>query len=88
MMGIKDIYISGFDGYDYESTNSETHSFELNKAHPGWLQEYGSWLQKQQLVIFWDYVLNTLRKTYEFRIHDLSKGQKGVQYDFIQEHIT
>ena len=86
MLGIKDIYISGFDGYDLRS--SITHSFEKGKSIPQWLQEYGPWLQDQQFVIFWDYILNTLKKSYDFTIHDLSKGQKTVKYDFIQEYIS
>ncbi len=83
VLGIKNIYISGMDGYDIDSV--DTHAFEKNKKLPTWLVNSGSWMQKQQLVIFWDYILNTLSKSYSFRIHDLSIGQETVQYRFIQE---
>lgn len=85
VLGIKNIYISGMDGYDVNS--SETHAFEKNKKLPNWLRNSGPWMQKQQLVIFWDYILNTLSKSYSFKIHDLSIGQKTVQYRFIQEAL-
>ena len=85
LLGIKNIYISGMDGYDIKS--SDTHSFESNKSIPNWLKNAGPWLQKQQLVVFWDYILNTLSKSYPFKIHDLSIGQDSVQYKFIQEHF-
>ena len=85
LLGIKNIYISGMDGYDIKS--SDTHSFESNKSIPNWLKNAGPWLQKQQLVVFWDYILNTLSKSYSFKIHDLSIGQDSVQYKFIQEHF-
>ena len=68
------------DGYDIKS--SDTHSFENNKSIPRWLLA-GSWLQKQQFVVFWDYILNTLSKSYSFKIHDLSRGRESVQYKFI-----
>tara|TARA_B100000282_G_scaffold296866_1_gene280627 strand:+ start:3335 stop:4351 length:1017 start_codon:yes stop_codon:yes gene_type:complete len=86
-LGIKNIYISGFDGYDL--TDSRTHCFEANKQPPKWLQQNGPWLQKQQFVILWDYILNNLAKSYghDFKIHDLSKGQETVQYKFIQDYI-
>ena len=85
LLGIKNIYISGMDGYNIES--SDTHSFENNKSIPNWLKSAGPWLQKQQLVVFWDYILNTLSKSHPFKIHDLSIGQNSVQYKFIQEHF-
>ena len=85
LLGIKNIYISGMDGYDVQS--SKTHSFESNKSLPNWLKHAGPWLQKQQMVIFWDYILNTLSRSYNFKIHDLSIGQGTVQYKFIQDNF-
>tara|TARA_R110000824_G_scaffold399263_1_gene604505 strand:+ start:17514 stop:18485 length:972 start_codon:yes stop_codon:yes gene_type:complete len=85
VLGIKNIYISGMDGYDVNST--QTHAFEKGKELPTWLKNSGPSMQKQQLVIFWDYILNTLSKSYSFKIHDLSTGQETVQYKFIQEAI-
>ena len=84
-LGIKNIYISGMDGYNVDS--ADTHAFEENKQLPNWLKRSGPWLQKQQLVIFWDYIINTLSKSYSFNIHDLSYGQETVQYKFIQEAL-
>ena len=86
LLEIKNIYICGMDGYDLQSSN--THSFENNKSFPRWLRHHGPQIQKQQMVIFWDYVLNTLSQSYDFKIHDLSIGQKSVQYDFIQDYIN
>ena len=85
LMGVENIYISGMDGYDM--TSSDTHSFENNKSIPNWLKHAGPWLQKQQMVVFWDYVLNTLTHSYDFKIHDLSVGQDSVQYKFIQDNF-
>ena len=96
LMGVKNIYISGMDGYD---VNSElTHSFEKGKAIPRWITNFtahapsgtksaGVVLQRQQFVVFWDYILFNLSKKYDFKIHDLSKGQKTLQYAFIQDSI-
>ena len=96
LMGVKNIYISGMDGYD---VNSElTHAFEEGKAIPRWITNFnkpgsskvrdgGITLQRQQFVVFWDYILFNLSKKYDFKIHDLSKGQKTVQYAFIQDNI-
>ncbi len=103
LMGIKNIYISGLDGYDFNSDN--THVFEKGKKIPGWMkpprhlweradtlgnsmQSAGTAIQRQQFVVFWDYILNDLRRTREFKIHDLSKGQNTVQYNFIQDYIN
>ena len=89
LMGIKNIYISGLDGYDI--TSSDIHIFEENKSLPRWLvssPHAGLTLQKQQFIVFWDYILNDLRKVYDFKIHDLSKGQNTVKYDFIQDYIN
>lgn len=104
LMGIKNIYISGLDGYDFNSTN--THVFEEGKQIPAWMrtglqrvvrghggqlgnssEESGSTIQRQQFVVFWDYILNDLRRIKDFKIHDLSKGQSTVQYSFIQDYI-
>ncbi len=85
LMGTKDIYISGLDGYNISESNN--HVFEDNKAIPNWLASSGPALQKQQFVIYWDYILNELKKSYDFNIYDLSKGQETVQYAFLQEHI-
>ena len=85
VLGVKNIIISGMDGYDVNST--DTHAFEENKQLPNWLKNSGTWLQKQQFVIFWDYIFNTLSKSYSFKIHDLSVGHEAVQYKFIQEAL-
>ena len=82
-LGIKNIYFSGFDGYDISS--EKTHAFEENKSVPSWLKLLGPKIQKQQFVIFWDYVVNELKRSKEFKIHDLSKGCNTVQYKFIQD---
>ena len=96
LMGVKNIYISGMDGYDVNS--KLTHAFEEGKAIPRWITNFnktgsskvknsGTTLQRQQFVVFWDYILSNLSKKYDFQIHDLSKGQKTVQYAFIQDNI-
>ena len=85
LLGTKNIYISGLDGYT--TSDSKTHAFEENKQIPGWLQQSGPYLQKQQFVIFWDYVLNELSKTFDFKIHDISKDCETVQYSFMKEYI-
>ena len=85
LLGIKKIYITGMDGYDLNS--SKTHAFEKDKKPPDWLLRMGPDIQKQQFVIFWDYIMHTLKKTYDFEIIDLSKGIDTVQYKFIQEKI-
>ena len=86
LLGIENIYICGMDGYNIKSSN--THSFENNKSIPNWLKHAGPSLQKQQMVVFWDYILNTLSQSYNFKIHDLSIGQESVQYNFIQDFIN
>jgi len=103
LMGIKNIYITGLDGYNFN--NSNTHVFEEGKQIPGWMrppkhllgsenqlgnsmEEAGTIIQKQQFVSFWDYILNDLKRMKDFKIHDLSKGQDTVQYKFIQDHIS
>tara|TARA_Y100000593_G_scaffold94692_1_gene195143 strand:+ start:1696 stop:2718 length:1023 start_codon:yes stop_codon:yes gene_type:complete len=85
LLGFKKIYITGMDGYDLNS--SKTHAFEKGKRPPDWLYRMGPNIQKQNFVIFWDYVQNTLKKSYDFEIIDLSKGADTVQYKFIQEKI-
>lgn len=81
LLGTKNIYISGLDGYDIN--NSKTHSFETGKDYPGWLMSMGPVAQKQQFVMFWDYILNTLAKSYNFKIHDLAINCETSQYSFI-----
>ena len=85
LLGIKKIYITGMDGYDLNS--SETHAFEKEKKPPDWLLGMGPNIQKQNFVIFWDYIMHSLKKSYNFEIIDLSKGIDTVQYKFIQEEI-
>ena len=85
LLGVKNIYISGLDGYDVSSQIN--HAFEENKNLPAWLRASGPYLQKQQFVLFWDYILNELRKSFDFKIHDLSKDQDTVQYKFMKEYI-
>jgi len=85
LLGIKKIYITGMDGYDAKL--SERHAFEKGKKLPGWLTEFGPHMQKQNFVVFWDYIMYTLKKSYDFEIIDLSKGIDNIQYKFIQEEI-
>lgn len=82
LMGIKNIYVVGLDGYDVDG-KYKTHSFEEGKGLPNWLQKTGKNVQKQQFVIFWDYILNTLSKSHDFKIHDLAINCETSQYSFI-----
>jgi hypothetical protein len=84
MLGIKNIYFCGFDGFDVDSKN--THSFEKSKDFPQWFKTGGKSLQRQQFFVFWTYILE-LQKFYNFRLHDLTKGVESVQYKFIQGHL-
>jgi hypothetical protein len=83
LLGIKNIYFCGFDGYDASSTDN--HSFESGKDLPGWLKKTGPHVQDQQYVMFWDYILNSLKFSRAFKIIDISAGQPTLQYNFLAE---
>jgi len=85
ILGAKDIYFCGLDGYD--SASDDTHSFESGKDYPYWFKVGGHAMQAQQHVVTWDYILNFLRPSYDFRLHDLSAGMPSVKYGFMQENI-
>ena len=57
ILGIKDIYFCGFDGYDMNLT-ADNHSFEEGKKIPNWLAKSGPPVQNRQYVMLWDYILN------------------------------
>jgi len=85
LLGIKNIYFCGFDGYNTNS--SDNHSFETGKGLPNWLKKAGPSCQDRQFMMLWDYVLNDLKLGRAFRTIDLSAGQPSLQYKFLEDRI-
>ena len=86
-LGIKNIYFCGFDGYDIGS--EDNHSFESGKAIPNWMKnsENPAALQRDQFVMLWDYLLNTVKWRLPCKITDISAGQSTLQYAFLEDAI-
>jgi len=72
MLGAKDIYFVGVDGF---KENSSGHAFEKDKANPNWFQTYGPRFQDRQFVSFWNYILE-LKDQYNFNLYNLGEGHK------------
>ena len=85
LLGIKNIYFCGFDGYDTASTDN--HAFEEGKGLPNWLKKGGPTVQDRQFLMLWDYILNDLKIGRAFKLADLSKGAPTLQYKFLADKI-
>jgi len=90
LLGIKNIYFCGFDGYNIE-TEGKNHAFEENKSAPNWMRSSPNpaALQRDQYVMLFDYILNDLKLKRPFRLVDLTKDTEDcdVQYEFLQSKI-
>jgi len=86
ILGIRNIYFCGFDGYNTEDV-SNNHSFELGKDLPNWIKNSDPGTQERQYVMLFDYLLNDLKLSRSFKLHDLSAGQPTLQYEFLRQII-
>lgn len=84
ILGIKNIYFCGFDGYDPNS--GANHAFQEGKELPNWMKNSPTGTQERQFIMLWDYILNHLKFKRRFRLIDLSAGQPTLQYKFL-EHV-
>jgi len=90
LLGIKNIYFCGFDGYSMsEQDQGNNHSFESGKNIPNWMKNSpnGHAVQREQYVMLWDYILNNLKLYRPCKITDLSANQPTLQYEFLQDKI-
>ena len=88
LLGIRNIYFCGFDGYSVDTNNN--HSFEEGKSIPNWMKNSKNpqAVQRQQYAMLWDYILNNLKLARPFKMIDLAKlNNIPVEYEFLQGKI-